>query len=151
MCPKDNLLCTSCIDSSGRDHSHQLISLRRFHSFLQAYSNQAQAYTAKAKEVSLYLIQAIQTLRKEIGQQIDGLENLSVCQLSLGVDGDISTELELRVKLQDLAARGIWSRLHEKVHKEEEIGPEIEEEIEQYWQPTSNIMKELLNTAKLSC
>ena len=55
VCPKNNLLCTECIDCSGRDHSHQLISVRRFHSFLSTYSGQALNYTKRAQEVTFPL------------------------------------------------------------------------------------------------
>ena len=50
-CEKNNLLCTECIDSSGKDHNHQLISIRRFHSFLRTYSAQAESHAKQAQEV----------------------------------------------------------------------------------------------------
>ena len=40
---------------------------------------------------------------------------MSTCQLGLGVDNPITDADLLRNKLQELASRNIWSKLHEKV------------------------------------
>ena len=60
-------------------------------------------------------------MRKEIDQQIKNLEYVSSCQLNLGLDVNITSESFLRTKLQELACKNIWSKLHEKAHKQEEI------------------------------
>ena len=70
---------------------------------------------------------------------------MSTCQLSLGVDSQITDADLLRNKLQELASRNIWSKLHEKVDEEEEIHKEIEEEIHQFWHPTENAIQELID------